>query len=92
MYIGIGNKDNSIYTLIDEGISYLDTRAEFWRQQKPMYTRKREKILRRWKPAPTRPQNPMSSTRSGGTNKEQYTDHTKYVLKALENIDNSKSI
>ena len=86
----IGNKDSSIYTLINEGVTYLDSRAEFWRQQKPMYTRKREKILRRWKPPPTRPINPSSRhTKSG---KDQFTDHTKFVLKALEDIDNSKLV
>ena len=84
----IGKNDGSIYTLINEGVTYLDSRAEFWRQQKPMYTRKREKILRRWKPPPTRPLNPSSRhTKSG---KDQFSDHTKFVLKALEDIDNSK--
>ena len=29
----------SIVQLIDTGIKYLDNRTDFWRQQKPMYTR-----------------------------------------------------
>lgn len=28
------------------GIDYLDTRTEFWRQQKPLYARKKEKDKR----------------------------------------------
>jgi len=32
----------SIYELVSEGLHYLDTRTEFWRQQKPMYARRRE--------------------------------------------------
>jgi len=32
----------SIYELVSEGLLYLDTRTEFWRQQKPMYARRRE--------------------------------------------------
>jgi len=41
------------------GIAYLDTRAEFWQQQKPIYARVRERRLRqqKWvrekKPKPT---------------------------------------
>ncbi|CAH1774091.1 unnamed protein product [Owenia fusiformis] len=34
---------NTIYDLVCEGLKYLDTRTEFWRQQKPMYARKLEK-------------------------------------------------
>lgn len=32
-----------IYDLACDGLHYLDTRTDFWRQQKPMYSRKREK-------------------------------------------------
>ena len=48
-------KDKSIYNTVEEALSYLDQRTEFWRQQKPMYTRKREKELKKYKPKPTRP-------------------------------------
>lgn len=82
----IGNKDKSIYTLIQEGVSYLDSRTEFWRQQKPMYARKREKELKKWKPSPTRPQNPTHSTRPA-----KEVDYTKYVLNCLEEIDTGLS-
>lgn len=40
-------KSESIVELIQAGIKYLDTRTDFWRQQKPMYTRKREKSMLR---------------------------------------------
>ena len=36
----------SIYELVWDGLSYLDTRTEFWRQQKPLYARKRDRVLR----------------------------------------------
>lgn len=85
----INNKDKSIHALVEEGLSYLDSRTEFWRQQKPMYARKREKELKKWKPSPTRPQNPSHSTRPGRIGSE--VDYTKYVLKSMEEIDNALS-
>ena len=36
----------SIYELVWDGLAYLDTRTEFWRQQKPLYARKRDTIVR----------------------------------------------
>lgn len=38
-----------IYDLACDGLHYLDTRTDFWRQQKPMYSRKREKQEKRGK-------------------------------------------
>ena len=35
-----------IYELVWDGLAYLDTRSEFWRQQKPLYARKRDKAVR----------------------------------------------
>ena len=37
----------NIYNLVRDGLTYLDTRTEFWRQQKPMYARKRDRITQR---------------------------------------------
>lgn len=37
----------SIFELVNDGLKYLDTRTDFWRQQKPMYARKRDKIQRK---------------------------------------------
>jgi hypothetical protein len=46
-----GNNDSTIYGLISGGINYLDSRTEFWRQQKPLYARKKQKpLLHRNKP------------------------------------------
>ena len=52
----VGRKDKSIYHTVEEALCYLDARTEFWRQQKPMYTRKREKETKKYKPSPTKPQ------------------------------------
>jgi tetratricopeptide (TPR) repeat protein len=60
-----------IYSLVNQGIDYLDTRTEFWRQQKPMYARKREKEV--------------GKGRQDGKSKP--SDPANYVLKNLEEID-----
>ncbi|MCI4384908.1 hypothetical protein PGIGA_G00044200 [Pangasianodon gigas] len=54
-------------------ISYLDTRTEFWRQQKPIYARERDRKLlqQQWNRTQNRPP----------------TDPTFYVLKNMEEID-----
>ena len=51
----VGQGDRSIYTTVNEALGYLDARTEFWRQQKPMYARKRERELKKFRPSPTRP-------------------------------------
>ncbi|XP_078497536.1 outer dynein arm-docking complex subunit 4 [Lissotriton helveticus] len=59
--------------LIMSGITYLDTRTNFWRQQKPIYARERDrKILEhKWiKEKKVRPADP-----------------TRYILKSLQEID-----
>ncbi|KAJ8019702.1 Tetratricopeptide repeat protein 25 [Holothuria leucospilota] len=63
---------NTIYDLVSEGIDYLDTRTEFWRQQKPMYARKREK---------------SDIGKQGRKDGKKPVDPTKYILKNLEEID-----
>ena len=70
----LGSKSTKLYDLIQDGLTYLDTRADFWRQQKPMYARKREQKLRRIKPSLTKP--------LGAAGK----DYTKFVVKSLEEI------
>ncbi|KAF7697885.1 outer dynein arm-docking complex subunit 4 [Silurus meridionalis] len=54
-------------------ISYLDTRTEFWQQQKPIYAREREQklIQQQWKHTRSRPP----------------TESTIYILKSLEELD-----
>ncbi|KAJ3324995.1 Tetratricopeptide repeat protein 25 [Boothiomyces sp. JEL0866] len=36
------NPNNKVKSLVDDALKYLDTRTEFWRQQKPIYARKKE--------------------------------------------------
>ena len=79
--IGISSNRREISALVQEGLSYLDSRTEFWRQQKPMYARKREKELKKWNRSPTRPISPFKGSR-------EVTDYTKFVFKSLEEIDN----
>ncbi|XP_077997219.1 outer dynein arm-docking complex subunit 4-like isoform X2 [Glandiceps talaboti] len=61
----------AIYDLVTDGLNYLDTRTEFWRQQKPMYARKRDK----------------EEAKGKGKDKQKPSDPAKYVLKQLEDID-----
>ncbi|XP_033733348.1 tetratricopeptide repeat protein 25-like [Pecten maximus] len=41
------NMGKTISNLVEEGLMYLDTRTDFWRQQKPMYARRHEKIMQK---------------------------------------------
>ncbi|KAJ3412321.1 Tetratricopeptide repeat protein 25 [Chytridiales sp. JEL 0842] len=43
----ISNPNHDIYSLVTDALNYLETRTEFWRQQKPIYARRKEhsKIL-----------------------------------------------
>jgi len=36
--------DNTIKSLVSNGITYLDSRLDFWRQQQPLYSRKKKRI------------------------------------------------
>ena len=36
--------DSTIKSLVSNGINYLDSRLEFWRQQQPLYSRKKKRI------------------------------------------------
>ena len=66
----------TISTLVNEGLSYLDTRSDFWRQQKPMYARRHDRIMQRRK-------------REVTTNKSLPND---YILKELERIDQGEFV
>eukprot|EP00047_Mylnosiga_fluctuans_P004257 m.233489 g.233489 ORF g.233489 m.233489 type:complete len:495 (+) comp12523_c0_seq1:145-1629(+) len=48
-----GESNPDMAQLVSDGISYLDTRADFWRQQKPIYAREHESKLRMTKKATT---------------------------------------
>lgn len=55
------------------GINYLDTRTNFWRQQKPIYARERDRKLMQEKWLRNRKRRPSQTAR--------------YILKSLEDID-----
>ena len=61
----------TISLLVNQGLSYLDTRSDFWRQQKPMYARRHDRLVqRRKREAPSSKLSPSN-----------------YVIKELERID-----
>lgn len=57
IFIFLGAKEKktktseAIHSLAMNGLLYLDTRTDFWRQQKPMYARKRDRELQQAKMA-----------------------------------------
>ncbi|XP_036124901.1 tetratricopeptide repeat protein 25 isoform X2 [Molossus molossus] len=63
----------TVEDLIMTGINYLDTRTNFWRQQKPIYARERDQKLMQEKWLRNRKRHPSQTAR--------------YVLKSLEDID-----
>ncbi|XP_055984185.1 outer dynein arm-docking complex subunit 4 [Sorex fumeus] len=63
----------TVEDLILTGINYLDTRSNFWRQQKPIYARERDRALMQEKWLRDRKRRPSQ------------TAH--YILKSLEDID-----
>ncbi|XP_067687289.1 outer dynein arm-docking complex subunit 4-like isoform X2 [Haliotis asinina] len=60
-----------------DGLEYLGIREDFWRQQKPMYARKRDK----------QKQAQVLSSSGGKMNTSSCTDPMKYILIRLEQID-----
>ncbi|XP_067686623.1 outer dynein arm-docking complex subunit 4-like [Haliotis asinina] len=68
------NTGKTISDLVEEGLSYLDTRTDFWRQQKPMYTRLYERREQR--------------RRRDSGNKGQSPQE--YVMSELEKIDEAQ--
>ncbi|XP_065766831.1 outer dynein arm-docking complex subunit 4 isoform X2 [Muntiacus reevesi] len=63
----------TVEDLIMTGINYLDTRSDFWRQQKPIYARERDRKLMQEKWLRDRKRRPSQTAR--------------YILKSLEDID-----
>ncbi|XP_048470533.1 outer dynein arm-docking complex subunit 4 isoform X6 [Rhincodon typus] len=63
----------SIQELIMNGITFLDTRTEFWRQQKPIFARDREQRIK---------------AQSWKTQRKQVeTEQTTFILQRMEEID-----
>ncbi|KAM8945602.1 outer dynein arm-docking complex subunit 4 [Pelodytes ibericus] len=58
--------------LIMNGILYLDTRTDFWRQQKPIYARERDRKIMQQK---------------WNRDRKKLSDPSQYILKSLEEID-----
>lgn len=69
----------AIRDLALSGLDYLDTRTEFWQQQKPMYSRKRDENMRR----------SGKSRDSSGRGKKK--DPSKWVFNQLEEIDKDQA-
>ncbi|XP_014689373.2 outer dynein arm-docking complex subunit 4 isoform X1 [Equus asinus] len=63
----------TVEDLVMTGINYLDTRSDFWRQQKPIYARERDRKLMQEKWLRDRKRRPSQTAR--------------YILKSLEDID-----
>lgn len=63
----------TVEDLIMTGINYLDTHSNFWRQQKPIYARERDRKLMQEKWLRDHKRHPSQ------------TAH--YILKSLEDID-----
>ncbi|XP_043530676.1 outer dynein arm-docking complex subunit 4 isoform X2 [Chiloscyllium plagiosum] len=63
----------TIQELIVNGITFLDTRTEFWRQQKPIFAREREQRIKAqsWKTQ----------------RKQAETEQTTFILQRMEEID-----
>ncbi|XP_064646279.1 outer dynein arm-docking complex subunit 4-like isoform X2 [Lineus longissimus] len=66
----------TIQDLCIEGINYLDSRTEFWRQQKPMYARKRDREMQQ-----------QQRNRGKGKGKKQVN----YILERIEEIDDDQA-
>jgi tetratricopeptide (TPR) repeat protein len=72
-----GHRNPAVYELVHSGLNYLDSRSEFWQQQQPMYARKRERELRKWKPAERKPK------------KKEGPDPAVLILQHLEEIEDA---
>jgi len=64
--------DSTIKSLVSNGISYLDSRLDFWRQQQPLYSRKKKRI---------------DHSNRNRIIKGIGSDPTNYVLRNLDDID-----
>ncbi|XP_061189173.1 outer dynein arm-docking complex subunit 4-like isoform X5 [Saccostrea echinata] len=78
---------------IYDGLDYLNARADFWRQQKPMYARNRDKDKQR-KSAKARNQDPTSyllrclEDIDDDQSKERYEESLQKAKKTLKTVEN----
>lgn len=66
-------KGIKVADMVLSGIAYLDTRTEFWQQQKPIYARVRERKLRQQRWIRDKKRKPAEVAR--------------YIVKSMEDID-----
>jgi len=70
--------NKAIRTLAIQGLEYLDTRTEFWQQQQPMYSRRRDRRMR-------------ENANRQVADADKCKDPTQWVLNNLEEIDDGIS-
>ena len=74
----VGGTDRYIKNRAIDGLEYLTTRADFWRQQKPMYARERDRRRQR-------------QQQSAGSSRTGDQDPMQYILQRLEEIDEGQA-
>lgn len=85
-----GSKSKKLPSLINGGLKYLDGRTEFWRQQKPIYSRKKdaERLTMRMS-STMRSTKGMTSTRTATAEPETAEQKRTSLLTKLENAHNA---
>jgi tetratricopeptide (TPR) repeat protein len=71
--------NKAIRTLAIQGLDYLDTRTEFWQQQKPLYSRRRDRKMRE------------NARLQAAAEADKAKDPTQWILKKLEEIDEAQA-
>ncbi|XP_013421204.1 tetratricopeptide repeat protein 25 isoform X2 [Lingula anatina] len=83
----------TIRQLAEDGLDYLDTRTDFWLQQKPIYARKRDKLLRDGKVGKGKQSNPTKYILNNlekideAQNKGKHEESLKLSKKLLKSLD-----
>lgn len=68
----------AIHKLLLDGLNYLDTRTDFWRQQKPMYARKRDREMQRASFAKRKETDPVKYVLKSLTEIDEAQSQSKY--------------
>eukprot|EP01135_Chromosphaera_perkinsii_P003454 Nk52_evm23s243 gene=Nk52_evmTU23s243 len=81
--------NQKIRELITSGLSFLDARTEFWRQQKPMYARRNEQRRKFRKASMLKAKHDLAQARRAdmGTKSRSKVQTTQFILETLENIN-----
>ncbi|KAJ3127307.1 eukaryotic translation initiation factor 3 subunit A [Nowakowskiella sp. JEL0407] len=77
------NPNSEIETIVSDALKYLDTRTEFWRQQKPIYARKKEQVKLQAKVSLAAKNRNMKKTKNnvGEENVEEQSKHAESAKK-----------